>query len=134
MYPMAFKNVKEKLVCLDAIPIPIDTIDVIKSFLFHKINSRPYYEVIKKHKEALNQIIYRGKYDIDDSNDFVSHWSIFINEFTDNVQLQGIVCNNCGEFDHYYLRFLKRIKGPCLGFGHRESEPSLPKCTCRNYL
>ena len=46
MIPGIFKNVSKKLYCLDKLKCPLETIDLIKSFAFYKINSFPYYKVI----------------------------------------------------------------------------------------
>ena len=48
-----FQNIFQKLKCLDKLKIPTNTIDIIKSFAFHKIYSFPYYKIISAIKEPV---------------------------------------------------------------------------------
>ena len=126
MIPGIFNNISQKLKCLDKLKIPLETIDIIKSFAFYKINSPPYYKIISKTKEPLLDKFIRIKYIPGICNN--GHWALgflspYPNEYT---QLQAINCISCGEYKpleagHYIavskstkLRYdLRNIHGQC---------------------
>jgi len=123
-----FITVKEKLICLDSImKLPLENIDIIKSYLFIEINSRPYYEVIKNNKENLHKKIRHG---------FIARieWENLIRcQFLDRIEkinVKSVVCKRCGEFDrgitYVGLCRKKRYRMKRLP----EFPSKLPKCKC----
>ena len=48
-----FKNISNKLIYLDKLKIPLENIDIVKSFAFHEINSLSYYKVISQKKKNI---------------------------------------------------------------------------------
>jgi len=101
MIPGIFKNISQsnhKLKCLDKFKIPIETIDIIKSFTFYKIYSHPYYKIISKTNVPLLDKFTRIKYIPGISN---GHWAVgFI--INDNPitysKVHGENCVFCGEY------------------------------------
>ena len=101
MIPGIFKNISQsnhKLKCLDKFNIPIETIDIIKSFIFYKIYSHPYYKIISKTNVLLLDKFTRIKYIPGISN---GHWAVgFI--INDNPitysKVHGENCVFCGEY------------------------------------
>ena len=122
MIPGIFNNISQKLKCLDKLKIPLETIDIIKSFAFYKINSPPYYKIISKTKEPLLDKFIRIKYIPGICNN--GHWALgflspYPNEYT---QLQAINCISCGE----YLKTNIQT--------NIQTNNYLPKCTCYNLI
>jgi len=137
MLPESFKQVKEKLLNIDRLhnqQFPLEVVDIINSYSFLQVNTQPFYEVIKKHKENLNQIFSGNCYNLYKISEFRSHWSFVApwlqtRDFTEIYYgIQGIVCNKCGEFDRssLFVRLHQQSRGGSSGgyFTH------LPKCKC----
>ena len=98
MIPGIFNNISQKLKCLDKLKIPLETIDIIKSFAFYKINSPPYYKIISKTKVPLLDKFTRVKYIPRISS---GYWGVcFI--INDNPitysKVHGENCVFCGEY------------------------------------
>jgi len=124
MIPGIFKNISQKLKCLDKLKIPLETIDIIKSFTFYKIHSHEYYKIISKTKAPLLNIFTRIKY-ISGISD--GHWGLgffTLGNPEEYSQLQGVNCIDCGEFVHAGWR--SYIKYNCA------TPPNLtvPHCKC----
>lgn len=116
MIPGIFKNVSKKLYCLDKFKCPIETIDIIKSFAFYKINSFPYYKVIskKKYVQKLTEIKY-NPYGL------LGGWALSAKTLTYPEKYYYFTarnCVSCGEFLNYWSG------------GNAQAPSSLPICSC----
>jgi len=128
MIPGIFKKISQKLKCLDKLKIPLETIDIIKSFTFYKIHSHTYYKIISKTKAPLLDKFTRIKY-ISRISD--GHWRLGLlthDNPEEYSQLQAVNCVYCGEFVHAGWR--SYIKYNCA------TPPNLtvPRCKCAVFV
>lgn len=117
MIPCIFKNVSKKLYCLDKFKCPLETIDIIKSFAFYKINSFPYYKVISKKKYVQN--LTEIKYNPYGPGN--GEWALSAKTLTypeKYYYFTGRNCVSCGEFLNYWSG------------GNAHAPSSLPLCSC----
>ena len=124
MIPGIFKNISQKLKCLDKLKIPLETIDIIKSFTFHKIHSHTYYKIISKTKAPLLDKFTRIKY-ISGISD--GHWGLgflTLDNPEEYSQLQAVNCIDCGEF--LYAGWRSYIKYNCA----TPPTQTVPNCKC----
>lgn len=126
MIPGIFKNISQKLKFLDKLKIPLETIDIIKSFTFHKIHSHTYYKIISKTKATLLDKFTRIKY-ISHRNQSDGHWGLgflTLNNPEEYSQLQAVNCIDCGEF--LYAGWRSYIKYNCA----TPPTQTVPHCKC----
>tara|TARA_X000000368_G_scaffold413884_1_gene402715 strand:+ start:190 stop:588 length:399 start_codon:yes stop_codon:yes gene_type:complete len=126
MIPGIFKNISQKLKCLDKLKIPLETIDIIKSFTFHKIHSHTYYKIISKTKAPLLDKFTRIKY-ISHRNQSDGHWGLgflTLDNPEEYSQLQAVNCIYCGEF--LYAGWRSYIKYNCA----TPPSQTVPHCKC----
>lgn len=126
MIPGIFKNISQKLKFLDKLKIPLETIDIIKSFTFHKIHSHTYYKIISKTKAPLLDKFTRIKY-ISHRNQSDGHWGLgflTLNNPEEYSQLQAVNCIDCGEF--LYAGWRSYIKYNCA----TPPTQTVPHCKC----
>lgn len=103
------------------LPLPIDVIDIILSFVFY---DKTTGEARKLHHTHMCQIVFRfanamdsraiGKYNWEDP-DTDEHWHISLNipdQFTEEVQLQAVNCGFCGEYQLISTN-IQNIPLPC---------------------
>jgi len=116
MIPGLFQSISQKLKYMDKLNIPIDTIDIIKSFAFYNTHSHAYYKVISKTKGHLIDKFTEINYLPGFSN---GHWGLGFASDGYNpegyLQLQAINCCFCGEY---------------LIDGRWESVQTIPPCRC----
>tara|TARA_B110001450_G_scaffold34345_1_gene29732 strand:- start:4170 stop:4535 length:366 start_codon:yes stop_codon:yes gene_type:complete len=116
-----FKNISNKLIYLDKLKIPLENIDIVKSFAFHEINSLSYYKVISQKKKTYIDKFTKIKYLSGTSN---GHWAFgFVsnNNPLKYSQIHGRNCIKCGE---YQLTFWKSYQKYHSGVLH------VPHCRC----
>jgi hypothetical protein len=113
MIPGIFQRVSQKLKCMDKLRIPIDTIDIIKSFVFYNIHSHAYYKVISKTKGHINDKFTEIKY-VKRLPD--GHWFLGFMSYDGHpegyLQLQAKNCVICGEYI-YFKKWEYDIIPPC---------------------
>ena len=117
MVPGIFKKITQKLKCLDKFKMPLELIDIIKSFAFYEVFSFPYYKIITKKKQMLTDNFFRVEY----IPGIIANgrWTIVI-MYCQNPYLfmQSQNCINCGE---YLLTSWET---------HPNAISSLPICKC----
>lgn len=99
------------------LPLPIDVIDVILSFVFY---DKATGEARKLHRIYMCQIVFRfanamdsraiGKYNWTDP-DTDEHWYTSLN-ITEEVQFQAVNCGFCGEYK-FISTNIQNIPVPC---------------------
>ena len=86
MTPNIFKKVKKKLLYLDEFRLALEVIDIIKSFAFYDVNTKPYYKIIKKeHFKYLNQCLQSTVNNGEEINHF---WKI-----RNNIGIKALIPN-----------------------------------------
>lgn len=85
-------------------PVPVEISDIINSFLFYDKKTGETILSVKKTKQKINKDIHKALYFryyifLEHSS---THWSIAIDKIStynfDQVQLQAITCNCCGQY------------------------------------
>lgn len=101
MIPCVFNKITNKLYDLDKLPLPLEVIDIIKSFAFHEVNTHPYYKIVIKNKVNISDKIERFVYI---PGIYSGHWALaFVSsEYPPKyIQLQAVNCINCGEYNTF---------------------------------
>ena len=111
MIPGIFKNTTEKLNNLDKLKLPIELIDIIKSFAFYEVNTQPYYKIVIKNKENISDKIEKFVYF---PGYYSGHWAlgctvVVSSDFPlKHIQFQAVNCIFCGEYKTFSSKMWKK--------------------------
>jgi hypothetical protein len=116
--------ISEKLITINNIKLPMDLINIIKSYTYYDINSLGYIKYLSKKnpnlekiKSAISRNNNQNYFDDNDSNE---SWLFGFVDGIETLQFQCINCAKCGnykdlsELNHFLYIIYKKIPIMCL--------------------
>jgi hypothetical protein len=100
-------SVITKQLVMNQMKLPMDMINVIKEYAFYNIEEQTKKNKLKLHRVIiLAEFTRANKFNNDpDYSDDDPHWSFGFevpNDYNEQIQLQGNMCFDCGQYHHMY--------------------------------